>query len=162
MLRYKYGTALRKGARACTHLQPVSLLSWAFRPLRPLAGGEGGAHRASDGRVRWVAPFFGTPAPPTSPLHSPPPRAERENPAGHVRPIMPKCVHALARKRGARATPAFAGMTSIKRNKNQPRRSLRPHLLGGRERAEVERCVLFDALAARQLRGVPAAAQCLD
>ena len=31
----------------------------AFAPLRPLAGGEGGARRASDGRVRWVAPQFG-------------------------------------------------------------------------------------------------------
>jgi hypothetical protein len=29
-------------------------------PLRPLAGGEGGTRRDSDGRVRWVAPLLGT------------------------------------------------------------------------------------------------------
>ena len=32
----------------------------AFAPLRPFAGGEGGARRGSDGRVRWVAPLFRT------------------------------------------------------------------------------------------------------
>jgi hypothetical protein len=31
----------------------------AFAPLRPLAGGEGGARRTSDGRVWGVAPQFG-------------------------------------------------------------------------------------------------------
>jgi hypothetical protein len=31
----------------------------AFAPLRPLAGGEGGARRESDGRMGWVAPQFG-------------------------------------------------------------------------------------------------------
>jgi hypothetical protein len=31
----------------------------AFAPLRPLAGGEGGARRESDGRVGRVAPQFG-------------------------------------------------------------------------------------------------------
>src|SRR6516165_3092873 len=36
------------------------------------------------------------------------------------------------------------------------------YLRGRRKRAEVERCVLLDALAARQLRRVPSAAQCLD
>src|ERR1700730_1655796 len=43
----------------------------ALAPLRPLAGGEGGARRASGGRGRWVAPPFeraGSPAP-----HPPPP-----------------------------------------------------------------------------------------
>jgi len=54
--------------------------------------------------------------------------------------------------------PLVAGMTNMKRNKNQAGRSLRPHLLSRRERAEVERGVLFDAVAARQLRRVPTAA----
>src|ERR1700726_1842072 len=60
----------------------------AFAPLRPLAGGEGGARRASDGRVRWVAPQFGAggfwvpPAVqplrrPAAPHAPPPPGAER-------------------------------------------------------------------------------------
>src|SRR5271167_4426485 len=29
-------------------------------PLCPLAGGDGGTRRGSDGRVRWVAPLLGT------------------------------------------------------------------------------------------------------
>src|ERR1700739_2806827 len=58
--------------------------------------------------------------------------------------------------------PLVAGMTHIKRNKNQARRSLRPHPLSWREWAEVERGVLFDAVAVRELRDVPTAAQCLD
>ena len=37
-----------------------------------------------------------------------------------------------------------------------------PHLLSRRERAEVKRRVLLDAVAARQLRDIPAAAQRLD
>src|SRR6266436_3510733 len=43
-------------------------------PLRPLAGGEGGTRRGSDGRVRWAAPLFGTRRSPTSPQPSPPHR----------------------------------------------------------------------------------------
>src|SRR6266704_4828400 len=43
-------------------------------PLRPLAGGEGGTRRGSDGRVRWAAPLFGTRRSPTSPQPSPPRR----------------------------------------------------------------------------------------
>ncbi len=42
-------------------------------PLRP-SGGEGGAHRDSDGRVRWASLDDS----PTSPQPSPPPGAERE------------------------------------------------------------------------------------
>jgi hypothetical protein len=42
------------------------------------------------------------------------------------------------------------------------RRSATSHLRSRRERAEIERSVLFDALAARQLSGVPPAAQRLD
>jgi FAD/FMN-containing dehydrogenase/Fe-S oxidoreductase len=42
-------------------------------PLRPL-GGEGGAHRDGDGRVRWAS----ADASPTSPRPSPPPGAKRE------------------------------------------------------------------------------------
>ena len=45
----------------------------AFAPLRPLAGGEGGARRTSDGRVRWVAPQVGAwDCPHLTPTLSPP------------------------------------------------------------------------------------------
>jgi len=36
------------------------------------------------------------------------------------------------------------------------------YLHSRREQAEIERCILFDALAGRQLARIPAAAQCLD
>ena len=52
------------------------------------------------------------------------------------------------------ATPAYGN--------DEEWRLPRSDLVRRRERAEVERCILFDALTARQLRGVPAAAHCLD
>src|SRR5438094_4043975 len=43
-------------ARVCTHVLLAAILSRALAPLRPLAGGEGGARRGSGGRVRWAVP----------------------------------------------------------------------------------------------------------
>src|SRR5438128_6294186 len=54
----------------------------------------------------------------------------------------------------------FPGRPRISRPRR--RRSAASHLRRRRERAEVERSVLVDALAARQLCGVPAAAKRLD
>src|SRR5207253_10700578 len=42
----------------------VPVFSQARAPLRPLAGGEGGARRGCAGRVRWVARLFGRAASP--------------------------------------------------------------------------------------------------
>src|SRR5437899_8542039 len=46
----------RGSARVCTHVLLAAILSRALGPLRPLAGGEGGARRGSGGRVRWAVP----------------------------------------------------------------------------------------------------------
>jgi len=58
------------------HIRPMPV-SGALAPLRPLAGGEGGAHAERRGRVRWVVSLLGACGSPTSPRPSPPPGAER-------------------------------------------------------------------------------------
>src|SRR6266850_7732080 len=71
------------------------------------------------------------------------------------------CARATAVSRGCpRPRVALSGRPRISRPRR--RRSATSHLRRRRERAEIERSVLVDALAARQLSGVPAAAQRLD
>ena len=77
LTRFSLARQWRNIARACPHVRLVPVLSRALAPLRPLAGGEGGARRGCAGRVRWVARLFETGGSPTSPRPSPPPRAER-------------------------------------------------------------------------------------
>src|SRR6266700_1430023 len=81
-------------------------------PLRPLAGGEGGTRRGSDGRVRWAAPLFGTRRSPTSPQPSPPHR-RRGGYFGHL-----PCCEICA------CPSAFAWVTT--RSCDEPRRTHNP------------------------------------
>src|SRR6266481_4262406 len=92
-------------AGVCTHVVLATILSRALAPLRPLAGGEGGARRGSDGRVRWVVPPLRPAGSPTSPRPSPPPRAEREA-------LAVRCVHGVALSRGGRIW-LFEGFADI-------------------------------------------------
>src|SRR5271166_5414994 len=74
-------------------------------PLRPLAGGEGGTRRGSDGRVRWVAPPLGTARiPRLTPTLSAPKGGE-----GDISATCPavRSVHALASSRGCGRNDEF-------------------------------------------------------
>src|SRR5438552_1861742 len=70
-------------ARACTRIAADTGFRECFCPLSArFAGGEGGARRGSAGRVRWVAPLFGTRASPhLTPTLSAPEGGEGDIPA---------------------------------------------------------------------------------
>src|SRR5947199_3855703 len=88
----------REGARVCTHVLLAAILSRALAPLRPLAGGEGGARRGSGGRVRWAVP----PLRPRGLPHLTPPLPAPKGGEGDV--CFQMCAYPSAQA-GARACP---------------------------------------------------------